>query len=474
MSLSAVLDETRPGPTPLGADALLVLRDELAGFLGDRVTDSAAAREHHSQDEGHRSGQTPDLVVFPESTEEVAQVMAAAGRAGCPVTTWGAGTSLEGNALAAHGGLILNLSRMDRILDVRPEDLTVTVQAGVRRKQLNTDLRDTGLFFPIDPGADATLGGMAATRASGTNAVKYGTMRDNVLSCVAVTATGEILHTARRAPKSAAGYDLTALLVGSEGTLAVITEVTVRLYPVPEQVFGAVAVFDSIEQAVRAVIFAIQMGIDIGKIEFLDAPMMAAINKAEKMTLDEAPTLFFELQGSPAVVEDGVGLLMGVLEEFGGRVTNRATAPEERSALWRARHNALYAAKALTPGGKVLITDVCVPISRLADCLLQTRADLDASWLTSTIAGHVGDGNFHCFIVLDPDRPEDTQEAERLHHLMARRAIAMEGTCTGEHGIGQGKRDLLEEELGDALPMMRAIKAALDPKGLMNPGKIFS
>jgi D-lactate dehydrogenase (cytochrome) len=460
--------------TPVARPELGPLTSRLGAILGDRVTDSLAARDHHSEDEGYHSGQRPDLVAFPRTTEEVAQVMAACHAAGVPVTTWGAGTSLEGNALAVCGGLCLDLSQMDQIVEIQAEDLTVTVQAGVRRKQLNQELRTTGLFFPIDPGADATLGGMAATRASGTNAVRYGTMRDNVVSCVAVTAAGQVIRTARRAPKSAAGYDLTALMVGSEGTLGIITELTVRLYPVPEHTAAAVCVFETLDQAVAAVQLAIQMGLEVAKIEFLDAPMMRAINRFDRTSHAEAPTLFLEFHGTEAGVRDQIERLEEIIAEYAGRIADWSLEAEKRSALWKARHNALYASKAMSPGAAVLITDVCVPISRLAECLSETRADLDRSGLQSTIAGHVGDGNFHAFILFDRARPEELAEAQALHHRMATRAIAMDGTCTGEHGIGQGKQQLLEAELGDAVGLMREIKRALDPQNLLNPGKIFA
>jgi D-lactate dehydrogenase (cytochrome) len=445
----------------------------LSEVFGDRISATALAREHHARDEGYHQGGAPDFVAHPASTQEVAEAVRLCAAAGCPVVPWGAGTSLEGNGLASQGGLCLDLSRMTQIVAIRPEDLSATVQAGVRREQLNAELKGTGLYFPIDPGADATLGGMAATRASGTNAVKYGTMRGNVLSCTVVMADGEVMRTAQRAPKSSAGYDLTALMVGSEGTLGVITELTVRLYPLPEEVVALVCSFETIDGAVQAVIAAIQLGLGAARIEFLDDPMMAAVNAYEKMHHAEKPTLFVEFHGTPGSVSGQAARFEAFIGDFGGSVAQRAALPEERSALWKARHNALYAARALRPGSRAVITDVCVPISRLADCLLQTRADLDASSLTATIVGHVGDGNFHCLILVDPENPGEVAEAEALHHAMARRAIAMDGTCTGEHGVGLGKRDLLVEELGSAVVAMAAIKAALDPHGVFNPGKIL-
>jgi D-lactate dehydrogenase (cytochrome) len=445
----------------------------LTDVFGERVSSAALVRDHHAQDEGYHRAGAPDLVAFPASTEEVAKAIEVCAAVRCPVIPWGAGTSLEGNGLASQGGLCLDLSRMTAVIGVQSQDLSATVQAGVRREQLNAELKGTGLYFPIDPGADATLGGMAATRASGTNAVKYGTMRANVLSCTVVMADGRVVRTARRAPKSSAGYDLTALMVGSEGTLGVITELTVRLYPLPEAVAALVCPFETVDGAVQAVIAAIQLGLGAARLEFLDAAMMAALNRYEDMTHAEAPTLFVEFHGSPASVPGQVAQFEDFITGFGGTVAQRAALPEDRMALWRARHNALYATRALRPGARAVITDVCVPISRLADCLLETRADLDASSLKATVVGHVGDGNFHCLILVDPNDHAEVAEAEALHQAMARRAIGMDGTCTGEHGVGLGKRELLVEELGSAISTMAAIKAALDPHDILNPGKIL-
>ena len=457
----------------LSKSEIEALFGRLTDVFGDRISSASLAREHHGQDEGYHRAGVPDLVAFPASTEEVSRAVALCAAVRCPVIAWGAGTSLEGNGLASQGGLCLDLSRMTAVVGVQPQDLSATVQAGVRREQLNAELKGTGLYFPIDPGADATLGGMAATRASGTNAVKYGTMRANVLSCTVVMADGQVVRTARRAPKSSAGYDLTALMVGSEGTLGVITELTVRLYPLPEDVVALVCPFESIDGAVQAVIAAIQLGLGAARLEFLDDHMMAALNLYEKTAHAEQPTLFVEFHGSPASVPGQVARFEDFIGDFGGAVAQKAARPEDRSALWKARHNALYAARALRPGSRAVITDVCVPISRLADCLLQTRADLDASSLTATIVGHVGDGNFHCLILVDPADTAQVAEAEALHQAMARRAIGMDGTCTGEHGVGLGKRDLLVEELGSAVSTMAAIKAALDPHDILNPGKIL-
>jgi len=441
--------------------------------LGERVTKGEAVRSQHARDEGYRHGAGPDLVVFPRSTEEVQFIVRSCADAAVPVVPWGAGTSLEGNAIAVAGGVVVDLSRMDRIVEVAPGDFTVRVQAGVRRKQLNRELRATGLFFPVDPGADATLGGMASTRASGTTAVRYGTMRSNVVNLTVVLADGEAIRTARNAPKSAAGYDLTALFVGAEGTLGIITELTLRLHPQPETAALVRCTFDDGEPAIEAVTAAIQLGLGVARIEFLDDRMVKAINLYQRLVLPELFTLFVEFHGSAGSVAEQLATFEEIVGAHGGTVSATATQSEERERLWTARHDALYAARALRPGCSCLITDVCVPVSRLAECLRETRGDLDASALVSTVVGHVGDGNFHALILVDPDAPADLEEAERLHSLMARRAIALGGTCTGEHGIGIGKRALLVEELGNAVGAMARVKAALDPAGLMNPGKIF-
>jgi D-lactate dehydrogenase (cytochrome) len=415
----------------------------------------------------------PDYVAYARTTDEVAAAVRLCAAHRCPVVAWGAGTSLEGNALAIQGGLCLDLSTMAEILAIHADDFSATVQAGVRRKQLNAALRSGGLFFPVDPGADATLGGMAATRASGTNTVRYGAMRTNVLSCTAVMANGDIVQTARRAPKSAAGYDLTALMVGSEGTLGIITELTLRLYPLPEAISALVCCFESVGAAVQSVIAAKQCALGVARIELLDEPMMVAINRYQKSELLEKPTLFVEFHGSAAGVAEQVAIFEALVGELGGNVQQRADRPEEQSALWEARHNALYATRAMRPNARVLITDVCVPVSRLADCLEATREDLDGSPLSATIAGHVGDGNFHAFILVDPAAAAEIEEAEALHERMALRAIAMDGTCTGEHGVGIGKRRLLAEELRSAIPAMRWLKMAFDPANILNPGKIL-
>jgi D-lactate dehydrogenase (cytochrome) len=389
-----------------------------------------------------------------------------------PVIPFGTGTSLEGHVAALRGGVCLDLSQMNRVLRVSPEDLDCTVEAGVTRKQLNEHLRDTGLFFPIDPGADASLGGMTATRASGTNAVRYGTMRENVLALTVVLADGRVIRTARRARKSAAGYDLTRLFVGSEGTLGVITEVTLRLYGIPEAMMAAVCPFPSIDAAVDTVVATIQAGIPIARIELLDEATMASVNAFSKLDYAVAPTLFFEFHGTVRGVEEQVAQVKEFAAEQGGVEFRWAANSEERSKLWQARHDAYYAALALRPGAKGWATDVCVPISRLAECIAETKRDLDRSSVFAVLVGHVGDGNFHLAFILDPGKPEEIAEASRLNDRMVQRAIAMDGTCTGEHGVGYGKMDFLIAEHGEAVSVMRTLKQALDPDNIMNPGKI--
>jgi D-lactate dehydrogenase (cytochrome) len=390
-----------------------------------------------------------------------------------PVIAFGAGTSLEGQVAALNGGISVDLSQMNRILQVNAEDLDATVEAGVTRKQLNEHLRDTGLFFPIDPGADASLGGMAATRASGTNAVRYGTMRENVLSLTVVLADGRVIRTARRARKSAAGYDLTRLFVGSEGTLGLITELTLRLYGIPEAISAAVCAFPSLEDAVNSVIETIQLGVPVARIELLDEAQMAAINKYSKLDHKVAPTLFFEFHGSASGVAEQSETVKSIAADNGGEGFRWATTVEERSKLWQARHDAYYAALALRPGSKGWATDVCVPISRLAQCIRETKQDLAQSSVPCALVGHVGDGNFHLVFMIDPNRPEEIAEAARLNNRMVTRALAMEGTCTGEHGVGYGKMDFLVAEHGEAISVMGMIKRALDPDNLLNPGKIL-
>ena len=445
----------------------------LRELLGERLSTSAAVCAQHGKDESYHPAHAPDAVVFPRSTEEVAGIVKLCAEHDTPVIAFGTGTSLEGQVAALRGGISVDMSQMNRILRVNAEDLDATVEAGVTRKQLNEDLRDTGLFFPIDPGADASLGGMAATRASGTNAVRYGTMRENVLCLTVVLADGRVIRTARRARKSAAGYDLTRLFVGSEGTLGIITELTVRLYGIPEAISAAVCAFPSLEDAVNTVIATIQLGVPVARIELLDEAQIAAINKYSKLDHKVAPTLFFEFHGSPSGVAEQSETVKSIAAENGAEGFRWATTAEERSKLWQARHDAYYAALALRPGSKGWATDVCVPISRLAQCIRETKQDLSQSSLPSALVGHVGDGNFHLVFMIDPNRPEEIAEAARLNSRMVTRALAMEGTCTGEHGIGYGKMDFLVAEHGEAISVMRMIKRALDPNDLLNPGKIL-
>jgi D-lactate dehydrogenase (cytochrome) len=440
--------------------------------FGERASTAASVLEQHGKDESYHRPEPPDAVVFARSTEEVAEIVALCAAHKVPLIPFGTGTSLEGHVAALEGGVCIDLSQMNRVLRVSAEDLDCTVEAGVTRKQLNAHLRDTGMFFPIDPGADASLGGMAATRASGTNAVRYGTMRENVLALRVVLADGRVIRTARRARKSAAGYDLTRLFVGSEGTLGVITEVTLRLYGIPEAILAAVCPFPSVANAVDTVVATVQAGIPIARIELLDAKQMDAVNKYAKLDYAVAPTLFFEFHGTPQGVEEQVEQVKALAAEQGGSQLRWATTPEERSKLWQARHDAYYAALAMRPGARGWATDVCVPISRLAECIAETKCDLDRSSLTAVLLGHVGDGNFHLAFILDPERPEELAEANRLNDRMVERALAMDGTCTGEHGIGHGKLDFLVAELGDAVDIMRQIKRALDPDNILNPGKV--
>ncbi|MFP3798263.1 MULTISPECIES: FAD-binding oxidoreductase [Paraburkholderia] len=451
------------------------LLDALRSAFGERVSTAEAVRAHHGRDESRFDPQLPDAVVFAQSTEDVQTIVKLCARHQVPIIPYGNGSSLEGHLLAVQGGVSIDLSQMNRVLSINAEDLTVTVEPGISRKQLNEALRDTGLFFPIDPGADASIGGMSATRASGTNAVRYGTMRENVLGLTAVLADGRVIKTGTRARKSSAGYDLTRLFVGSEGTLGVITEITVRLYPQPEAVSAAVCAFPSMAEAVRAVIETIQMGVPIARVEFIDALAVRAINKHSNLGLREKHTLFFEFHGTEAGVAEQAQTVQELAAQNGGEGFEWATRPEDRSRLWNARHSAYFAMLQLKPGCRAVTTDVCVPISRLAECVAETEVDLKASALPCPIVGHVGDGNFHVAILIDPDKPDEIDEAERLNHRIVQRAIRMDGTCTGEHGVGLHKMDFLVEEHGaDTVDTMRAIKHALDPHNLMNPGKIFS
>lgn len=448
------------------------LIDVLRQIVGDRVSTAQAVRDQHGRDESWHPGLAPDAVVFALSTEEVSAVVRACAERRVPIVPFGTGTALEGGVNAVHGGVSIDVSQMNEVLSVNPEDLDATVQAGVTRKQLNEYLRDTGLFFPVDPGADASLGGMAATRASGTNAVRYGTMREAVLSLTVVLADGRVVRTSRRARKSAAGYDLTRLFVGSEGTLGVITEVTVRLHGIPEAVSAAVVSFPDIKAAVDSVITTIQMGVPIARIEFLDEVQMQAVNAYSKLSYAEQPTLFMEFHGTESGVRENAELVGEICAENGAGDFQWAHKPEDRSKLWEARHEAAYAAAAQRPGSRMWATDVCVPISRLAECVIETRADIDASGLYAPILGHVGDGNFHLVLMVNPDDPDELERAHALNDRIVARALAVDGTCTGEHGVGLGKIHCLEKEHGEALSVMRAVKQSLDPDNIMNPGKI--
>jgi D-lactate dehydrogenase (cytochrome) len=466
---SDFMPRLEPRPVPAEMARVLVAR------FGERCSAALAVREQHGRDESPFDVPPPELVVFCESTEEVAFVVEQADRHAVPVIPFGVGSSLEGHLLAVQGGVSVDLSRMNRILRVNPEDLTVTVQAGVTRMQLNREIKDTGLFFPIDPGADATLGGMAATRASGTNAVRYGTMRDNVLGLTVVTATGEIVHTGTRARKSSAGYDLTRLYVGSEGTLGVMTEITLKLYPLPEAMSAAVCHFPTIDAAVDTTIQVIQMGVPIARCELLDANAVRAVNRYAKLQLRETPMLLMEFHGSPDSVQEQARTVQEIASEQGGEDFEFATTPEERTRLWTARHHAYFAALQTRPGCRCVTTDTCVPISRLAECVRDTLFEADASGLPYFVVGHVGDGNFHVGYLIDPAAADERVTAERLSERLVQRAISMEGTCTGEHGIGLHKMGFLVDEAGaGAVALMRQIKRTLDPKNIMNPGKIFS
>lgn len=444
-------------------------------LLGARWSQSESVREHHGRDESSYPPMLPDGVAFVESSEEVSTLLKLCQAHRVPVIPFGNGSSVEGHVLAIEGGISLDMSRMARVLDIHAEDFTVSVQPGLSRKQLNEELRSTGLFFPIDPGADASIGGMCATAASGTNAVRYGTMRENVLALTVVLIDGRIIRTGTRARKSSAGYDLTHLFIGSEGTLGVITEITLRLHPQPEQILAASCSFPRIADAVGTVVQIIQYGMAISRVEFIDALAVQAINAYSKLDMPEQPTLFFEFAGSPAAVQEQVAIVAGLVAEAGGSDFAWAEQQEDRNRLWHARHQAYFAALQLKPGCRAMATDVCVPISRLAECVEATVADLATSAIPAPIVGHVGDGNFHLIMLIDPEQPEEWEEAERINHRLVARAIAMEGSCTGEHGIGLHKMGFLRDQAGDdAVDVMRSLKQALDPLNLMNPGKIFA
>ena len=442
--------------------------------FGEQFSTALAVREQHGRDESAFSVPPPAAVLFAQSTQDVADAVQLIAPHRVPIIPFGVGSSLEGHLMAVQGGISIDVSRMNQVLSINAEDLTVTVQAGVTRKQLNEAVKSTGLFFPIDPGADATLGGMTATRASGTNAVRYGTMRENVLALEVVTAQGEVIRTGTRARKSSAGYDLTRLMVGSEGTLGIITEVTVRLYPLPEAVMAAICTFDTLANAVNTTIQIIQMGIPIARCELLDTNTVRIVNQQSRLSLREGDMLLMEFHGSPAGVQEQVEMVQAIASEHGGHAFEWASTPEERTQLWTARHNAYFSGIQSRPGCRVITTDACVPISRLADALLDSVAEVQASGLPYFMVGHVGDGNFHMGYLIDPNQPQETALAEQLNVKLVQRALDLGGTCTGEHGIGLHKIAFLEPEAGSgAVAMMRAIKQTLDPDNILNPGKVL-
>jgi D-lactate dehydrogenase (cytochrome) len=455
----------------IGTAMIEAAEAELRGFLGDRVSAAEVVREHHSHGEDTHTPALPDLVCFPHSTEEVSRIAQISARHNLAIVPFGAGTSLEGHVNALRGGISIDMREMNRVIRLSAADMDATVEAGVTRKQLQKALGSTGLTFFIDPGADATLGGMAATRASGTTAVKYGTMRENVLGLTVVLADGRVIHTGTRARKSSAGYDLTRLFVGSEGTLGIITEVTVRLHALPEAVTAAICAFETIEDAVSTVIEVIQLGISVGRIEFLDDRQVDAVNRYSHLELAVKPTLLFEFHGiSQAAVDEAARMAEQLAAEHNALGFEWQSTLADRERLWQARHDVYYATRALRPGSDVLTTDVCVPISRLAECIVATRADLDAASFPGVMVGHVGDGNFHVQCLLGADQ---LTEAAAFAERLVERAQSMGGTCTGEHGVGSGKKKYLRAEHGDALDVMRTIKLALDPDNRMNPGKVL-
>ena len=456
----------RPLPTEMS--------EALRARFGDRFSVANAVRDHHGNDESPYPSMLPDGVVFAQSTEDVVAVVNLCNQHGVPLIAYGAGSSLEGHILAIEGGISLDMTQMNKIVVLHAEDQTVTVQAGLTRKKLNEQIRDSGLFFPIDPGADASLGGMSATRASGTNAVRYGTMRENVVSLTVVTAQGKVIRTSRRARKSSAGYDLTRLFVGSEGTLGIITEVTVKLYPQPEAVSAAVCNFPTVHEAVQCVIQTIQLGVPVARVELMDANAVMAGNRYAKLTLRETPLLLFEFHGSEASVKEQAQTVQELAKDCGGMDFEWAERPEDRNRLWTARHNAYFAGLQLRPGCRASTTDVCVPISRLAECIDEATMLLEKASFPSTIVGHVGDGNFHVLMLLDPDSQEEWEESERLNHHLVTQAIEADGTCTGEHGIGLHKKQFMAHEHGeDVLDLLRSLKHAFDPNNILNPGKIL-
>jgi D-lactate dehydrogenase (cytochrome) len=448
--------------------------DALKELLGDRVSTSESVREHHSHGESWHPPGLPDAVVFPTSTDEVSAIVRLCAQRGRPIVPFGMGSSLEGHVNAIHGGVSIDLTRMTRVLRLSPEDLDITVEAGLTRLKLDAHLRNTGLMFPIDPGADATIGGMAATRASGTTAVRYGTMRENVLGLTVVLPDGRVVKTGGRARKSSSGFDLTRLFVGSEGTLGVITELTLRLYGRPEAIRAAVCPFQSMAGAAKTVIHTIQLGIPVARIEIIDEAQLAVVNAYSKTNYPLAPTLFFEFHGiSETAVEDQIAAVEEIAREHGAQGFKWAASLEDRNTLWQARHNAYYATVASRPGARAWTTDICVPISHLAECILETQTDLAAANVVAPLVGHAGDGNFHLIIMLDPDDQVEFETISRVSERLVERALRFGGTCSGEHGVGFGKLKYLEAEHGAALEVMRAIKRAIDPNNLMNPGKLI-
>ncbi|MDP2357275.1 MAG: FAD-linked oxidase C-terminal domain-containing protein [Beijerinckiaceae bacterium] len=473
--LGAWADETEtppPPPAPRSRDLAAALA-EIAEHFGDRYTQNESTRQQHAHTLTWTQNEPPDAVVYPQTTEEVAQIVKTCAAYGVPVIAFGTGTSLEGHVNAPMGGVCVDTSLMKRIVAIHTEDLDCVVEAGVTRKELNDALRHTGLFFPIDPGADASLGGMASTRASGTNAVRYGTMKDNVLALTVVTASGEIMQTGSRARKSSAGYDLTRLFVGAEGTLGIITEITLRLQGLPESIVGGVCPFPSVKAACDATILTIQSGLPVARIELLDALAVRAVNLHSKLDLPETPMLLVEFHGTPASAREQAERFGEIAAELGGGPFTHASKPEERTKLWQARHDAYWAGFTLRPGAKGLATDICVPISRLAECVTQTQADMAESNLIGPIIGHVGDGNFHVNLLFDVDDDEEISRVEDFLERLVERGLSMDGTCTGEHGVGQAKLKYMAlEHDAPALAIMRALKSALDPQGIMNPGKL--
>ena len=452
--------------------AVDVVIDELRRAFGERLTTSAAIRAQHGRDESYHAAFPPDAVVFPRAADEVIAIVRACAARRVPIVPFGVGTSLEGHIAALHGGICIDLREMNRVIAVNAEDMDVTVEPGVTRKQLNEHLRDTGLFFPIDPGADASIGGMAATRASGTNAVRYGTMRDNVLRLKVVLADGQVISTGSRARKSSAGYDLTRLFVGSEGTLGIFTEITLRLHGIPEAISAAACSFPTLADAVNTCIATIQTGVPVARIELMDALQMKGLNIYAKLDYPETPHLLFEFHGTARGVVEQAETVQAIARDHGGEGFRWATKPEDRTRLWQARHDALYAGLALRPGARGWATDVCVPISRLAECIEETRKDLAATSLVAPILGHVGDGNFHVTMLVDPGSAPELEQAKRFNQRLIARALAMDGTCTGEHGVGYGKLDFVEAEHGPAVEVMRGLKRTLDPDNILNPGKV--